>query len=99
MNILSDTASWGLIVGVLLPLLTALVQQPSWSRPARVAVAVLASGIAGVLTCLAAGTFDLGNVLGTVAAVLVAAQASYESLWQPSGVAPAIEVATARRVE
>lgn len=93
---LADTTTWGLIVGVVLPWLTALVQQPTWSTGTRRAVAVAAAVVGGVLTALANGTIGEGKtVLATVAAVLVAAQATYESLWR-GGVATSIEYATSR---
>lgn len=92
-DLLNDTASWGLLVGVVLPLLTAVVQQPRWSPTVRRAVAVAAAVVGGVLTCLADGTLaDGGTVLETVAVVLVASQALYATLWQRA--AAAVETAT-----
>ena len=92
--LLNNPQALGLIVGVLLPLVTSVIQQPKLPRWARVAVAVAAAIIAGTGTVLAAGEFDPGNWLSTVAAVLIAAQTSYESIWQPSGVTGYIETAT-----
>lgn len=96
-SMLSDSASWGLILGVVLPLLTAVVQQPNWSQGVRRLVAVVAAMAGGVLTALANGQVGSGQtVIQTVTAVLVAAQASYDLIWKPTGAARAIESATTR---
>src|SRR5512144_784388 len=94
----ADAQSRRVVVGVLPPLLTSVAQQPSWSRPTRVAVAVAAAVVFGVLTVLASGDITSGATLAkTIATVLVAAQASYESVWKPSGIASAIEHATSTK--
>lgn len=94
-SVLTDTVSWGLILGVVLPLLTSLVQQPTWSKPVRAFIGLLAAVVGGLLTCLANGTMGNGQtVLATIAVVLVAAQATYKGFYQPTGIAPAVESAT-----
>lgn len=98
MSALFDTASWGLILGVLLPLLTSVVQQPTWSAPLRAVVGLVAAVIGGFVTCLANGTVGDGQtLLSTIAVVLVAAQATYRGFYKPTGVAPGIEAATSPR--
>lgn len=92
-----DTVSWGLILGVVTPLLTAIVQQPKWKwgRGLRAVVGAVISVLVGIGTCLANGDIHSGQtVLATIAVVLVAAQATYSQLWKPTGVAGAIESAT-----
>lgn len=91
---LGDTESWGLLVGVFLPLLVAVVQQPHWTPSVRWAVGWGCAIVAGALTCLANGTLgDGATVLRTCAVVLVAAQAAHAG-WKSSGAVPAIEEAT-----
>jgi len=95
------STSWALIAGVLTPLLTSLVQQPQWTNRTRSLVGVAVAIVIGILTCLAQGTLDLidtqpENVLATLALVLVASQAAYQSLWKMTGIAPAIERATSK---
>jgi biotin transporter BioY len=89
----ADTAAWGLIAGVLAPLLISVVQQPRWSGRTRVAVHVAASVAIGLLTCLANGTLDSDaqTVLSVVALVLVSSSATYGRIFKPSGVSAAIE--------
>ena len=91
---LADTASWGLIVGLVLPWLTAVVQQPTWSNSQRKAAAIAVAAVAAVGTCLANGTLDEGQtVLATFAVLLSTGQALYRGIWK-GNVATAIELAT-----
>jgi hypothetical protein len=96
---LSDTTTWGLVVGVVLPWLTAVVQQPRWTVTQRKVVAIVIAVIGGLLTALANGTLDEGRtVLSTFAALLVASQATYRGLWKGT-VATAIEYATSPKTQ
>lgn len=91
---LLDSVSWGLIAGVVLPILTAFVQQPKWSARTRTIVGWVMSAVAGIVTCLANGSFDeTKTVLATVAVVLVAAQSAYAG-WKRTGLTGVVERAT-----
>jgi hypothetical protein len=95
MNWFTDTASWALILGVLTPLVVAVVQQPRWGTRYRAVVAAVAAVIVGVVTVLANGTWqDASGTLGIIALVLVASNTAYKTLWKPTGVAPLIEAKT-----
>ncbi|MGW1275478.1 hypothetical protein ACWD4V_00780 [Streptomyces tsukubensis] len=93
-----DSITTGAQVGILLPLLTAVVQRPAWSAEVKKLVAVAAAVIAGVATVAASGgwqQFQNGTLTtATLAAVLAASQSSYDLLWKPTRVAPAIETFT-----
>lgn len=87
-ELLSDTAGWGLLVGLVTPYATAVVQQPGWSGRTKRIVAVAVAVAVGVATCLANGTLlDGSTVLGTIAAVLISSQAVYARLARPSAAA------------
>lgn len=95
---LADTASWGLLAGVLTPLLVSVVQQPKWTKRTRTIVAAAVAIVIGLLTCLTNGLLaDVPQtpqtLLSTVALVLVASQGAY-GLFKTSGVAAKIENAT-----
>lgn len=94
--LLSDPTSAGLLVGLLAPPLTAVVQQPKWSPAVRRGVAVVVALVLGGLTSVAQGLIDPGSedVFGTALTVLVASQATYGTLWRRA--VPAIENATSR---
>lgn len=92
---LNDTVSWGLLAGVFTPLLTSLAQRPNFSKQKRTVVGVAVSILIGVLACLVDGTLsEPTTLLATVAAVVTVAAATYKTLWQPSGVAGKVELAT-----
>lgn len=99
MDLLNNPAVLALIVtllGVFTPLLTAVVQQPAWTKNVRQAVGVAVSVVVGFLTVVGSGA--LSGPIDTVAvvtAVVIAAKVAYDKLWQPTGVAPTIEYATA----
>lgn len=85
----------GLLVGVITPPITAVIQRPTWSKNTRIVVAGAASVVLGFITAATTGALtDPGNLFAVIAAVAVAAEATYEKLWQPSGAAGAIEKAT-----
>ncbi|WP_031102290.1 hypothetical protein [Streptomyces sp. NRRL S-146] len=93
-----DSITTGAQVGALLPLLTAIVQRPAWSTEVKKVVAVILALVAGVATVAVDGgweQFQHGTLtFATIAAVLAASQATYDLIWKPSKVAPAIESAT-----
>ncbi|MFD7764083.1 hypothetical protein [Streptomyces microflavus] len=93
-----DSLSAGVQVGAMLPLLTAVVQRPAWPAKVKRCVAVAAALIAGVLTVAVDSgwsQFQNGTLTTlTIVSVLVTAQSSYELLWKPTRIAPAIESAT-----
>lgn len=93
-----DSITTGAQVGAVLPLLTATVQRPAWSTEVKKVVAVVLALIAGVATVAASGgwgQFQHGALtLATLTAVLGASQTTYDLIWKPSKVAPAIESAT-----
>lgn len=97
-----DSIATGSAVGALLPVLTAVVQQPKWSAGNKRVVAVFAALVGGVVTVASAGgleQFQHGPeaALAGVAAVVAASQATYDLIWKPSKIAPAVEAATSRK--
>lgn len=95
-ELLSNTQAWGLILGVLSPLLISVAQQPQWAGGTRAVVAAAAAVVIGLVTVLASGDFAVGDWLTTAALVLVASHTAYEGLWRPTGAADAIEFKTSK---
>lgn len=84
-------------VGTLLPLLTSVLQRPSFSDRTRTLIGVGLSIVSGLVVYVSTNGLDLSNPSAIVAAVVgvtLAAGAAYKTIWKTSGVAPAIEVAT-----
>lgn len=90
----SNLMMWAVVVGFFMPILLAIVQQPSWSSPVRSMVMFVASVIAGAGTVYFQGAWDTTNLVTTILFVMVTAIATYKGLWQPTTVVPKIELAT-----
>lgn len=91
---MSNLVMWNLIVGFLVPNLIAIVQQPKWSQRARAWFTAVACIFFGAGTAYFTGQFNLGDIVGSILTMGVAAITFYKGLWKPSGIAPAIENAT-----
>lgn len=86
-----------LAVGPLLPLLVAVVQQPNWSPRVRSIASVVISILAGTVTYVADAGLDFSNppaIVAVIVGTILASNVAYKTIWQPTGVAPAIEYAT-----
>ncbi|MGW7090118.1 hypothetical protein ACWGH2_42415 [Streptomyces sp. NPDC054871] len=96
-----ESLATGSAVGGLLPLVTAVVQQPRWSANVKKAVAVVSALIAGVVTVISTGGLEQFQhglpTLATFVGVLAVSQSAYDLIWKPSLVAPAIEAATSSK--
>lgn len=94
-GVLTDTASWSLLLGVALPWLVAVVNRPWWPAWAKRGVAIAASIVGGLLVCLSTGAFQDGSgttIMGACLTVLIASQAVYGRLFSKS--VRRVEVAT-----
>ena len=91
----ANTTLIALLVGLVVPPLTSVIQQPSWSRRTRTVVAVIASIVIGFITAVATGAInDASQLVPTLIAVLLASEAAYQKFWAPSGISTSVEVAT-----
>jgi hypothetical protein len=90
----SNLVMWAGVVGFFMPILLAIVQQPSWSSPVRSMVMFVASVIAGAGTVYFQGAWDTTNLVTTILFVMVTAIATYKGLWKETGIAPKVEAAT-----
>lgn len=73
-----------IIVGIVMPLLVAVVHQAGWPRRANLAIALLSCAGAGVLTAWAAGQLSGQEVVVAIAFVFSAAQMAYQGFWRDS---------------
>jgi hypothetical protein len=94
-----DFVATGSVVGSLLPPLTAIVQKPMWSAGTKRIVAVFAALVGGIVTVVSTDGLDQFEhgplpALAGIAAVLGASQTTYDLIWKPSKIAPAVEAAT-----
>lgn len=80
-------------VGVLLPLLIALVQQWHWPREVRALVG-FAVCFAVAVVMNVAGFADIHSFTTSLVTLLALAATFYRNYWLPTGVAPKLEKAT-----
>jgi hypothetical protein len=81
-------------VGALLPLVTSVVEQQSWSKPTRTIAGLVISALAGLVTYVTQFGLDFSNpgaLTTTIVGVILASGAAYKTVWEPSGIAPALE--------
>jgi len=96
---MTDTEMWLLVVGTLVPLVIAAVEQARWSIPVRAVVGMVIAAAAGVITTWIVGDVDDTRSFVTGALLtLVTSIATYFGFWKPTGIAPRIEAATSPRV-
>lgn len=91
---MSDLQMWSLIVGTLAPLVIAVIQQPRWPVAFRSVVAVTLCVLLGLGTTYFNGGLDGRPAVSSILVVIVAALATYQSFWRPTGIVPAVEAAT-----
>ncbi len=88
-----------LILGVLMPLLAAVLHQVRWPRKVNAAIIIAACAGAGVLTAWAAGqlnwqAFTVEAVVVSVAIVIAAAQSAYQLYFRGSKLVEWIDAKT-----
>lgn len=86
------------ILGVAIPILTALLTRTQASRALKAVVTLVASVLLGTLGYLvgADGGYDWGGFTNSFLNAFVPAIAAYYGLWKPTGVTASVSAATAR---
>ena len=100
---MNNAEMWSIVVGfVSATFVLPVIQQPRWSDRTRSLVTLGYSLLVGLVTVWVNGGLrgDAGSVskslTTSILLVLVSAISTYKGLAKPSGVAPAIEVATSK---
>lgn len=91
---MTNLQMWSLIVGTLLPLVVAVVQRRTWPDWLRSAIMVAVSALAAAGTAYFQGDLTGRRFVEAGLVIIVATIATYQGLWKPTGVAPAIEAKT-----
>lgn len=82
----TEPATWTSILGLLVPLIAAVLQQSGWSKKANSLIALGLCLIAAVVDAWYFGQLDnVDNLANVVKETLIAAFLSYKMLWQPLG--------------
>lgn len=93
-SLLAQPQFWALLVGVVVPLLVSVVNQPSFGPRTKHVAAVVVSALAGLATVGASGQLDTTDLVTTITLVYVASQTAYHQLWKRTGITDAVETAT-----
>lgn len=91
---MTDLEMWSGLVGFLLPLVIAVIQQPSFPKPLRAIITLVVCAVAAIVTVSLQGSLDWTRWQHSVLIIAVAALAFYKGTWLPLGGAPALEEAT-----
>lgn len=91
---LGNPALWALAVGFFSPPVISIIQQSRWSQRRQSLVAFGFYLLVAAITAYVAGLFNTPDILRLALLIFLAAGTSYKTLWKPTGVSPAIEVAT-----
>lgn len=94
---MTDLQFYSALVGLLLPLGSAIVIQRNWASQVKAVVQALLAFVAAVVLTYTEGNLDgdhLRQLFMAFVIVAVPAIAAYYGFYKPTGVAPAIENAT-----
>jgi hypothetical protein len=91
---LDTPALWALAVGFFSPPVISVIQQRSWSVRTKSLVAFAFYLVTAAVAAYFVGLFNLPDIGRLALLIFLAAAASYQALWKPTGVSPAIENAT-----
>lgn len=85
------------VIGSLLPMAVAVVNQPRWPAWGRAAATAVLCVVAGGVSAAAAGELTGKSWLQAAGVVFAAALLTYHAWWKPSGITSTIEQKTAIR--
>ncbi|MGW9029907.1 hypothetical protein ACWGQ5_38550 [Streptomyces sp. NPDC055722] len=91
---LSNAELWAAALGYVLPLVIAVVNQPSWRGWVKGLLMLVVAAGDGVGTAYFGDQFHGRPVVSCVLIAAIAIGVAYHTVWKPSGIAPALERAT-----
>lgn len=97
-NLLSlDSASlWALAVGFFSPPIISIIQQARWTPRTRSLVAFAFYLVVAAGTVFLSGALTGGDYIKVALVIFVLASVSYQHIWRPTGISPAIESVTSK---
>lgn len=91
---MSNLAQWSALVGFLIPLAIAVVQQTHWRRWVRTVIGVVCSLGAAIITAAVENRLTWNTWATSAIWIVTTAMVSYRTIWVPLGAAPTIEAKT-----
>lgn len=94
-----DVTALNFVIGILIPLLVALVTKLDASKSLKAVLNLGLSAVAGaaVVAVQAAGNIDVSSVIVGIGTTWITSIVSYYGLTAPAGIAPAVAKATATK--
>ncbi len=93
----SNLVEWNLIVGFLVPIVTAVIIRQAWAPGLKAIANFVVATIAALGVVYFKGDLDTSNknaIISSILLVAVTSIASYHGLLRPTQVAPSVEKAT-----
>lgn len=94
---MSNLAQWSALVGFVLPLLVAIVQQSHWSRAVRTVIGIIAVIISAGVTAFVENKLNWNNWATSLIAIATVAFTTYRNVWVPLGAADWVEAVTSKK--
>lgn len=91
-RILADP--WYLAATPFLPLVIAFIVNQKWSASLKALVALFVCAVFSIVICIHAGVTQGLDIVTAFFLVLTVVKVTYEAVWKPLQIAPAIEKAT-----
>lgn len=93
---MSNLAQWSALVGFLIPILVAVIQQPVFTRPVRTVIGVIMAVLAAVVTAAVQNQLTWNTWATSVIWVATFAFTTYRNVWVPLGAIDWIEALTSK---
>lgn len=85
---------WNAIVAAGLPMLLAIIQQPTFPRATRAVITLAACIVGGLATAFFNGQWHSEDIITSVLTIFAATLAFHTAFFKPTGITDAIENAT-----
>jgi len=85
---------WTVIVGLLLPLIIAVINRTTWTAPLKALVALLVCVVAAAGDLYFKGQLSTGAWAANAVAIFFVVVTAYVGFWKPTGIAESIEKRT-----
>lgn len=83
---MSNAEIISMFIGGAMPLLISFLKQLSWPKWANLLIAAASCAAAGAMTAWITGQLSAANIIGSMGAAFIAAEALYIAYWKNSGI-------------
>lgn len=90
----STIDQWTVVVGILLPLVIAVINRTAWTAPQKACAALLICVVAAGVEVWVKGQWNAQNLGTTAVAIFFVVVTTYKGFWKPTGITDSIEAKT-----